>query len=69
MIYTAIKVLCEKRGISVTSIEKKAGLSNGSISKWDNSAPQIDNLKKVADILGVKVDTILKEAKRCTNSD
>ena len=68
MIYTAIKLLCDKKGMSVTAVEKKAGLTNGLISKWDKSAPQINHLKKVADVLGVKVDTILREADKCTDS-
>lgn len=60
MIYDKIKQICEKKGISVASIERKANLSNGSISKWNTSTPTVDNLKAVADVLKVKVDKLLE---------
>lgn len=60
MIYKAIKDICKEKKTSVTEVEKKAGLGNGTISKWDNSSPTINNLEAVAAVLGVKVTTILK---------
>ncbi len=60
MIYDKIKQICEKKGISVASIERKANLSNGSISKWNTSTPTVDNLKAVADVLKIKVDKLLE---------
>ena len=59
MIYDKIKELCKERGVSVTSVEKEAGLSNGAISKWNNVSPTIDNLQAVAKVLKVKVDKLL----------
>lgn len=59
MIYDKIKKLCKDKGISVASVEKKAGLSNGAISKWNNVSPTVDNLKAVAKVLKVKVDRLL----------
>lgn len=59
MIYDTIKDLCKERGISVTSVEKKAGLSNGAISKWNDSSPTVDKLNAVAKVLNVKVDCLL----------
>lgn len=59
MIYDNIKELCKKRGVSVGSVEKEAGLSNGAISKWNNVSPTIDNLQAVAKVLKVKVDKLL----------
>lgn len=35
-------------------------MSNGIIRKWNESAPQVDNLKAVAKVLGVKVDELLE---------
>ena len=59
MIYDKIKALCKKKNISVSSVEKKAGLSNGAISKWNTVSPTIDNLQAVAKVLKVKVDKLL----------
>lgn len=59
MIYDNIKELCKKRGVSVSSVEKRAGLSNGAISKWNNASPTVDNLQAVAKVLKVKVDKLL----------
>lgn len=59
MIYDNIKELCKKRGVSVGSVEKEAGLSNGAISKWNKVSPTIDNLQAVAKVLKVKVDKLL----------
>lgn len=59
MIYDKIKEICKEKGISVSSLEKKANLSNGAISKWNVSAPTVGNLKAVADVLKVKVDKLL----------
>lgn len=59
MVYDNIKELCKKRGVSVSSVEKEAGLSNGAISKWNNVSPTVDNLQSVAKVLKVKVDKLL----------
>lgn len=59
MIYDKIKEICKSKGISVTSLEKKANLSNGSISKWNVSIPTVYNLKSAADALNVKIDDLL----------
>lgn len=59
MIYDTIKALCKKKGVSVSSVEKEAGLSNGAISKWNDSSPTVDKLNAVAKVLDVKVDCLL----------
>ena len=59
MIYDKIKEICKEQGISVNSVEKQAKLSNGAISKWNESSPTAENLKSVADVLKVKVDKLL----------
>lgn len=61
LIYDTIKALCKKRGLSVTSVEKEAGLSNGAISKWNDSSPTVDKLNAVAKVLNVKVDCLLRQ--------
>lgn len=60
LIYDKIKEICKEKGVSVASVEKKAGLSNGAISKWNNASPTVDKLNAVAKILKVKVDKLLE---------
>lgn len=60
MIYDNIKKVCEEKGISVTKVEKMAGLSNGAISKWNTSSPTVDNLKAVANVLKVSVKKLIE---------
>lgn len=49
----------EHGGISINRLEKEAGVSRGSIAKWDTSTPSYDKAKKVADYFGVTTDYIL----------
>lgn len=59
LIYDTIKEICQKKGLSVSSVEKEAGLSNGAISKWNDSSPTVDRLNAVAKVLNVKVDCLI----------
>ena len=59
MIYENVKKIAEEKGISISALEKKAGLGNGVISGWKTSSPTVANLKSVADVLKVKVDKLL----------
>ena len=63
MIYENVKALCEKKKMSLTALEKAAGLGNGTISGWRNSSPTVSKLQAVAKILGVKVSKLLEEVK------
>ena len=59
MIYDKLKEVCKSKGVSVTSVERKAGLSNGTISKWNDVSPTVNKLNAVAKVLKVKIDTLL----------
>lgn len=59
MIFSNISQLCKKKKIPISKLEKDCGLGNGTISGWKTSSPTVDNLKKVADALGVKMDDLL----------
>lgn len=63
MLYENIKQHAKKKGMTITELENRAGLSRGHISKWKKNVPKIDSLQKVADVLGVTVNTLLKERK------
>lgn len=63
MVYENIEKMCEKKGISISALEKRAGLGNGTIGKWKSGdvSPTIDSLCAVANALGIEVTKLLKE--------
>lgn len=63
LIYDKIKEICKEKNISIASVEKKAGLGNGAITKWNSSSPTVDNLKTVADVLEIDVTEFLDDTK------
>lgn len=67
MIYTASNIfdkvskMAQEKGISINSLEKKAGVSVGSVYKWNTVSPTVKNLSKVAEVLECTLDELLKE--------
>lgn len=59
MIFDKIKEICNEKGISIASLERSAGLSNGTISKWNDSSPTVENLQAVAKVLKVKISKLI----------
>jgi transcriptional regulator with XRE-family HTH domain len=57
---TRIKELANKKGLSLPNLEAELGFGSGTIVKWDKSAPNVMNLLKVADYLGVTIDYLVK---------
>lgn len=61
MIYENIVRIAKKRGMTLTEVERRAGFGQGIISKWKGDVnPTVRSLKKVADVLGCSVATLLK---------
>ena len=58
-----IEKMCEERGITICALEWTLGFGRCTISKWRNSSPSVENLKKVADYLGVSIDDLLEDGK------
>ena len=56
-IYSAVKSLAANQGYK---IEHDLNLSNGTISKWNKSVPQVNRLQAVADYLGVSIPYLLR---------
>ena len=56
-----IRKLAKEKGLSISRLEKEAGLSNGSVGKWDKAHPYIGNVAKVAAVLEVSIDELFKE--------
>ena len=61
MLYDKIKEICKRKGISVSVVEREAGLSSGTISKWNTSSPTLGNISAVVKVLDCTVDELLKE--------
>lgn len=60
MIYEKIKELAEKNGISIAALEKKLGIGNGTIRKWNEVSPTLENISKVARYFEVSVEYFLE---------
>lgn len=61
--YKVIKEICDKKGISISQLERDAGLGNGTISGWKDGDARLTNLDKVAETLGMKTETLIKKRK------
>ena len=59
MLIEKIKVLCAERKTNISEVERKCGLANATIRRWDNNSPTASSLEKVADHFGVSVDYLL----------
>lgn len=60
-IFDRISERAKEKGISVNSLEAQAGVSTGSIYKWNIVSPTIKNLKKVAEVLGCGIEDLVEE--------
>lgn len=60
-----VNELARKKGISISALERKAGLARGHIYKLKNSTtPQLETLEKLATALDVSLVTLLRDKKR-----
>lgn len=51
-----IKLLCEKKSTNFAEVERRIGISNGQIRRWNDSSPKLENVKKVAEYFNVSLD-------------
>ena len=56
-----IKKLCEERGETLAEMECTCGLAARATRRWDENAPSVRAVQKVADHFGVTVDELLRE--------
>lgn len=61
MIYDKIKKLCEEKGLSIRELEIKAGIGNAVVREWNDRSPRLDILQKVAAVLEISIDELVKE--------
>lgn len=57
--FEKIKKISKEKGYSLSSVNEKAGLGTNVIYGWKTKKPDYENVKKVADVLGVSVDYLL----------
>lgn len=60
-LYEVIYQISKEKNISINQLEERAGLSTGSIYKWNTVSPTVKNLKKVAEVLETTVDSLLEK--------
>ena len=59
-IYRNIQLVCKERGIKVAELERELGLTKQIMCKWSKHEPGAVTLKRVADALGVTVDSLIR---------
>jgi transcriptional regulator with XRE-family HTH domain len=60
VLFENVSRLCEEQNLSISALEKAAGLGNGTIRLWKVSYPKVNNLAAVASVLGTTIDELLK---------
>lgn len=58
-LYDQIKIVCKNNGISINRLEQELGFPRSSISKFNTNKPSINKLQKIADHLGVTLDSLM----------
>ena len=59
-LFERVKELTKKRGMSISEVERKAGLSENYLYTWKKSEnPRRSSITAVAKVLGVSVDYLL----------
>ncbi|WP_368431738.1 helix-turn-helix domain-containing protein [Sutcliffiella sp. BMC8] len=54
-----ISKLCREKKITFAELERKIGVSNGQVRRWNNVSPKSETLQKVADYFDVSTDYLL----------
>ena len=63
-LYEKVKEKANSINKSISSIEKEAGIANGTIGKWQDSRPFADTLQKVAFVLNMSIEELLEDEGR-----
>ena len=65
-LYESVQRICNERNITISEVERKAGLGNGVIRKWDHASPTLRTLFAVTDYLGVTLNDLLDQPEEKT---
>lgn len=60
-IYERIKLAAASKGYSINRLEQELGFPRSSIAKFKTNNPSTDKIVKIADLLGVSVDSLARE--------
>lgn len=60
LLYNNVKMLCEKKGISISQLERALEFPRSSICKWNDNEPGIRKVQKVADYLNIPIEKLLE---------
>lgn len=55
-----LKGVAEQKGTNFKQIEQVCGIGNGNIRRWDTNSPRVSTFLKVADLLDVSTDYLLR---------
>jgi transcriptional regulator with XRE-family HTH domain len=60
----------KKRGLSMTALAARAGLSQGMISLVENKLrnPTLDTLLRICEVLGIRLEEVIRRARRASRS-
>ncbi|WP_318766608.1 helix-turn-helix transcriptional regulator [Lactiplantibacillus carotarum] len=59
MIYEVIKEIAKDEGISIRSIERDLGFSNGTLQRWNDHSPSVEKVKQVSGLLKVPIGRLI----------
>lgn len=59
--YDKVKAIADEKKISIAALERKAGLSNGTIGKWRDgkNGVRFESVKAVADALEIDIKELM----------
>ena len=61
MVLRNIQNKCQEKEMTIAELERKAGLKQRTIYKWDESVPSVEKVLAVADARGVTVDELVRK--------
>lgn len=61
MLYENIKAIAKEKKIPIYKIEEELEISQGSICKWNEIKPSYDKVLRVAQILDVSVEELVRK--------
>lgn len=60
MLYEKVKAVAKEKGTSISEIERKCKLSQGSICKWNEINPAFDKVVSIAKYLDVPISEFVE---------
>ena len=60
-IYQNVAIRCKEMRMTISELERSAGLGNATIAGWKTAFPRIDKLAAVASVLGCSIDDLIAD--------